>query len=504
MFRNTRAALSGFPDRQAHLVSLEQAPRTDETTTKIKWLVGQLKKLADEKILLICQSRELAERAFELLQGEMNVKAAVFHEGLTLLQRDRNAAYFSEEDGARILICSEIGSEGRNFQFAHHLVLFDLPTDPELLEQRIGRLDRIGQTATIHVHVPYFPGTASEVLARWYDDGLNAFAENLHGATEIAHELKADLDALLQKFDAARLDRFIADSRALRAKVVKKLERGHDRLLALASCRPERAAALIEQIRALDADASFEEFFLRLLDHFGVHAEDLGNRAHLFLPGHLLTDAFPSLPAEGLPATFERPRALSREDLGFLTWDHPLVRGALDLLLGSETGNSAFGIWKNPGGEAIFLEICAVVEAVAPANLHVDRFLPATPLRIVVDHGLNEWSDNAELANAVLEKGDIFRLLDRGVVRKKLLPAMLEKTKAIAAEKMQSVVDAAKIEMEGQLRQEIARLEDLREFNDHVRPEEIEALKQHLAALRGVLGEARVRVDAVRLIFRVS
>ena len=61
---------------------------------------------------------------------------------------------------ARILICSEIGSEGRNFQFAHHLVLFDLPLDPELLEQRIGRLDRIGQTSEIHVHVPFVVGSA--------------------------------------------------------------------------------------------------------------------------------------------------------------------------------------------------------------------------------------------------------------------------------------------------------------------------------------------------------
>ena len=42
--------------------------------------------------------------------------------------------------GAQILLCSEIGSEGRNFQFAHHLVLFDLSLNPELLEQRIGRL----------------------------------------------------------------------------------------------------------------------------------------------------------------------------------------------------------------------------------------------------------------------------------------------------------------------------------------------------------------------------
>ncbi len=87
----------------------------------------------------------------------------MFHEDLTLLQRDRNAAFFAEKDGAQILVCSEIGSEGRNFQFARHLVLYDLPEDVDLLEQRIGRLDRIGQKGTIQVHVPYLPDTGDEI-----------------------------------------------------------------------------------------------------------------------------------------------------------------------------------------------------------------------------------------------------------------------------------------------------------------------------------------------------
>src|SRR6185436_328024 len=113
------------------------------------------------------------------------LKMAVFHEGLALVKRDRNAAWFAEEDGARLLICSEIGSEGRNFQFAHHLVLFDLPLDPELLEQRLGRLDRIGQTSEIQVYVPFVPGSSQEVLARWYQEGLNAFEKNLQGGEEL-------------------------------------------------------------------------------------------------------------------------------------------------------------------------------------------------------------------------------------------------------------------------------------------------------------------------------
>ena len=93
-----------------------------------------------------------------------SLRMAAFHEGLTLVQRDRSAAWFADPDGARLLICSEIGSEGRNFQFCHHLVMFDLPQHPDQLEQRIGRLDRIGQESDVEIHVPVVAGSAIEVL----------------------------------------------------------------------------------------------------------------------------------------------------------------------------------------------------------------------------------------------------------------------------------------------------------------------------------------------------
>ena len=172
LFRNTRAALSNFPSREPHLVPLaypeavipdgsgidpDTARAFADLKAKVNWLVSLIKELPDtEKLLVICKTRALAEDIVERIGKALDIKIGLFHEDLTLLQRDRNAAYFAEPEGARVLVCSEIGSEGRNFQFAHHLVLYDLPASPDLLEQRIGRLDRIGQTSTIHIHVPYF------------------------------------------------------------------------------------------------------------------------------------------------------------------------------------------------------------------------------------------------------------------------------------------------------------------------------------------------------------
>lgn len=501
MFRNTRAVLTGFPKREASLVKVKPVRDGDDIDAKVKWLAGLLKELGEAKVLTICRTAELAMDVGKRLQREINLNWALFHEDMTLMQRDRNAAHFSNEDGARVLICSEIGSEGRNFQFAQHLVLFDLPDDPELLEQRIGRLDRIGQTATIHIHVPYLAGTGSEVLARWYHEGLGAFETNLHGATEIWKRCREGLAALATKFDAKKLKAFIEESKKARAEVTEKLARGHDRLLEWNSRRPSRAAAVLKDMAAKDADYDFEQFFIHVLDFFGLHVEEHGNRCYFLQQGHMLTEAFPALPEEGMLVTFDRQRALSREDIGFLTIDHPLVRGAMDLLLGSEHGNSSFAVWKGSGGDALMLECCFVVETVAPAALHVDRFLPVTPVRVVMNHSMKDKTAASDFSEVEFFKGNIGKLLEQTVVKHKLVPGMLKKAESLATKSMKGVVAEAAKTMAVQLDEEIERLEDLGRINDHVRPEEIAALRAQKDALQEALNEAQLRLDAVRLIW---
>ena len=96
-----------------------------------------------------------------------------------------------------------------NFQFACHLVLFDLPENPDLLEQCIGRLDRIGQTRDVQIYVPCLAGSAQQDLARWYHEGLNAFEqtcpigmalfEQYESLLKVRSENKADLSNSLSK-----------------------------------------------------------------------------------------------------------------------------------------------------------------------------------------------------------------------------------------------------------------------------------------------------------------
>jgi ATP-dependent helicase HepA len=507
-FRNTRATITGFPSRIVRLAALDPDSSKDPVTD---WLAGLLRTLDPEKILLICRTpAKVAVIEAALRRRIKNVKIAVFHEGLSLVQRDRNAAWFADEHGARILICSEIGSEGRNFQFAHHLVLFDLPLDPELLEQRIGRLDRIGQTSEIQVHVPFVVGSSQEVLTRWYQEGLNAFEKNLPGGHELLERFGARVYDLALDFDETEktsrdeLGRLIEETQAARKDITAQLQQGRDRLLELNSFRPEAAARLVDEIRRQDGDPSLDEFMLSVFDHYSLTVEELAHRTYRLGSAGVLADSFPGLPAEGFTVTCDRQRALAREDIQFLTWDHPLVTGALDLLLGSEKGNSSFAQWADATTAGLYLEAIYLLECVAPPQLHVDRFLPPTPLRVLVDHQGNDVRNSitSEMMARYLKNGDAYALLDEPELREDLLPALIERAERIAGSQVPAIVAQARKEMTAQLEHEIARLKELQKVNRSVRTEEIELLVAQHRALDEHLSRARLRLDAIRLIQR--
>ncbi len=535
MFRNTRSTISGFPKRNAQLHALrvpkesavfkkladEFAADTDETVVqdfdpdftndpRIVWLAELLRSLGNDKVLLICRTQSKVEEIDVALRRLINVKMAVFHEGLPLVQRDRNAAWFADEDGARLLICSEIGSEGRNFQFSHHLVLFDLPLDPELLEQRIGRLDRIGQTFEIQVHVPFVAGASQEVLARWYHEGLNSFQKNLLGGRKLLEQFGKAVHDLAQDFHETedtsqqQLQELIAETVNARNELTTILEEGRDRLLELNSFRSDRALKVVEEIRREDADLSIDQFMLTVFDHHGIHVEELAPRTYQLGSAGVFADLFPGLPAAGLTVTSDRARALSRETIQFLTWDHPLVTGALDLLLGSEKGNSCFALWPDNKGAGLYLETVYVLECIAPAQLHIDRFLPPTPFRVIVDHRGNDVSatiPSAALATS-LKRGEPYALLDQPELREDLLPSLLEKTEGFASRPIPALIAKARAEMNIQLNHEITRLKELQKVNRSIRPEEIAGLVDEQKALERHLTNARLRLDAIRLIQR--
>ncbi len=510
MFRNLRKNLGGFPPRQVHFSELDPPAETD-TDPRIAWLATLLADHPAEKILLICADRDLAEWIDSRLSELVRIDTTVFHGGLTLIQRDRNAAWFADEDGARLMICSEIGSEGRNFQFAHRMVLYDLPDSLSLLEQRIGRLDRIGQTGTIHIHVPFIKGTPHAGRARWYHEGLDAFERCQHGTTPVTRKFGPELEKLSALAPSHRgLERkwtdFIDRTKKFKAELDAELERGRDRLLEMSSFREKEADAVVDAIVDTDVDSSLESFMLELFENYGVTAEDIGRRSYILKPGSAYSaDAFPGIREEGMTVTFDRTTALAREDVAFITWDHPFVASAIEYLTGLGQGNSAFAtITGAPAGpeQGILLECIYLLECVAPDRLHADRFLPITPIRIVVDHRQQDQTaarPTEELYPA-LGKGDPRWIREKSAALKNIVPQILARAADLAESQAVSLRGAAEKAMSKLLGEELARLQALRKLGHPIRPEEFEASTSERADLTRCLASARLRLDSVRLI----
>ena len=409
LFRNTRKTISGFPKRLAKLSSLQPGQAEDgaalgqaefesdiglaeeefqpaySNDPRIKWLADLLREFESDKFLLICRTRQKTGAIEEGLRSQINIKSAVFHEELSLVQRDRNAAWFADDDGARLLVCSEIGSEGRNFQFCRHLILFDLPLNPELIEQRIGRLDRIGQKHDILIHVPTAKNSKQERLAKWQHLGLNTFEESIPGGQALMTQYR---DQLLKAIDAksSNMTVLIKDTAKSREALKLKLEEGKDQLIEINSHSVEVSTELIGKIRESEKSAELESLMLRLFDLFGLGVDDAGRQTYRLTNTERLPVNLPGHRGGTVVVTFDRELAVSRDDQVYLSWDHPIVTGCIEQILGSHEGTISFVIWESDGNPTLLLEMVFVLECLAPAKLHADRFLPPTPVRVVLNH----------------------------------------------------------------------------------------------------------------------
>jgi ATP-dependent helicase HepA len=347
------------------------------------------------------------------------VDVAHFHEQMPLVKCDRQAAWFTEPEGARVMVVSEMGGEGRNFQAASHLVLIDLPRDPELLEQRIGRLDRIGQRGDVHIHVPYLKGTTEEHVVRWLHEGLNAFAEPVVGGFELLERFDARLDKVT--------DKVITETKTFYKKLRKQIAEGRDRLLELSSFRPDIGDTVARQINEIEQSTDLETYLLQMFEQYGVHAEALDATTYHIRPDQMFDDWFP-LPADGFRITFSRDEALIRPNAILMSWDHPMVTGAAELILGSERGSCAIAV--DPAQDIpLKLQAIYVLETVAPPALNADRFLPPTPVSITVDHAGN--AVNGTVAEH-LKDGEPWNLLEHESIRTQMIPAMIEATRELA------------------------------------------------------------------------
>jgi ATP-dependent helicase HepA len=218
-------------------------------------------------------------------------------------------------------------------------------------------------------------------------------------------------------------------------------------------------------------------------------------------PSHAYIEAFPSIPADGMLATFNRARAIVREDIRFLSPDHALVQDAIDLLVDSKAGTTAFGFVpaKTPN---LLLEAIFVLETVADARWHVDQFLAPTPVRVVTDlRGADLTAARPAVALAEdFADSSLPRFLEQPGFTAGVFKTMLESATERATELGHAARSAAREKANAALTAELQRLRDLQKINDHVRPAEIELIEKQREHTRAAIDQARLRLDSLRLI----
>jgi ATP-dependent helicase HepA len=547
LFRNTRNGVKGFPKRELHTIRLP-LPTQYQTAIKVsgimsarksvedrardmlypeqiyqefegdsgtwwnfdprvEWLMGYLTSHRSQKVLVICAKAATALQLEQVLREREGIRAAVFHEGMSIIERDRAAAWFAEEDtGAQVLLCSEIGSEGRNFQFASQLVMFDLPFNPDLLEQRIGRLDRIGQAHDIQIHVPYLEKTAQAVLVQWYHEGLDAFEHTCPTGRAIYDNVYTQLiEYLAAPENTDGFEALIKKCREQHDELKMQLEQGRDRLLEIHSNGGEKSQALAQAIADQDNDTGLVNFAMNLFDIVGINQDDRGDNMVVLTPSdHMLVPDFPGLPEDGCTITFERDIALSREDAQFVTWEHPIIRNGLDLILSGDTGSCALSLLKNkalPVG-TLLLELVYVVEAKAPKQLQLNRFLPPTPVRMLVDKNGTNLAAQVEFESFNRQLSAVNRHTGSKLVNavQPDVHAILQLAEEKVEEAAQRLIKAAREEADEKLSAELSRLEALKAVNPNIRDDELEAIETNRLQVLESLAQANWRLDALRLI----
>ena len=516
-FRNTRKTMATFqeffPKRVFHSypVKLGKTKNPDKKLFELKsgWLVEFVEANKADKTLLICHDKDLVVELEKVLKEKTTAKVAFFHSGMNLMNRDRQAAYFSEPDGADILLSTEIGSEGRNFEFAKHLILFDLPQLPDLLEQRIGRLDRIGQKNNIQIHVPYVEKSSDELLMRWYHEGFNAFESSPRGGTELYATVREELMALLEaaaqdNFPDKDFKKFLSMTQELHQEIEKKLEEGQDQLIEFNSFNHTKAMGFVSELKAQDDSTELKDFMLNLFNLLGVDAEDM-NDPYTFLirPGdNMYLPHFPGLDNEGMTITFKRENALKREDITFLSWDHPMVVGIMDYISSKEMGNVTISSWTAPSKESFLFEGYYLLSCIADKKLQLQKFFPPTPLRVLLNGQFADMTQKIPKKFIDENTGslDMEKRAQMKELPKEFLKECIKKGKEMCIARAKQYKEKFRDDMLKSMNAEIGRLEALRKVNPTVSETEILMLKFSRDNMLKAMDKAELSLDSLRLI----
>jgi ATP-dependent helicase HepA len=364
------AAVLGPDERRLR----EQAQAMDTADPRIDWLVSQAPRWRDarEKTLVFVAHRETLEMLRTALSHRAQLATGAFHEELPPARRDLEVARFRDAGGPSLLVSTEAGGEGRNFEFCRRLVLFDLPWKPSVVEQRIGRLDRIGRR--LPVEIVYFrpPRGIGADTVRLFE-ALGLFREPLAGVEPELAQVEGTLEAVADDPAASLADDACAALVAEVGAARTRIREAAFQQLHRSPYRPELAAGLLARVPA-DLDALNQDVVVAACARLGFSVEHTRGRRifAIEMGSNALVDSLPGVRSgSAYVGSFEREEAVEDETVDFFASGHALVEGVLahfedglfgrvarlELQAGREAGEGLAVIYKDgPDFEIVALD----------------------------------------------------------------------------------------------------------------------------------------------------
>lgn len=184
---------SVFHETLAPIVENIQAVKTNSKAEKALELIQSI----NDKVIIFTEYRA-TQLYLQWFLKQNGITSVPFRGGFKRSKKDWMRMLF--QNNAQVLIATEAGGEGINLQFCHHVINYDLPWNPMRIEQRIGRIHRLGQEHDVHIYNFATKNTIEEHILHLLYDKINLF-ENVIGA----------LDEILTRLDLRDIDKEIAD-----------------------------------------------------------------------------------------------------------------------------------------------------------------------------------------------------------------------------------------------------------------------------------------------------
>jgi superfamily II DNA or RNA helicase len=310
----------------------------------LRWLTECSAEAPDRRFLVFAQERQTVEEFAAVLKRETTLGVRTFHHGMGETALEDAALAFLHQKDVRVLVSDDLGGEGRDFQNAWAVLHLDVPISPGRLEQRIGRVDRLGRHATEPVRSVTITGpfTMESFLHRAHKEVFRVFEESIGGLEFVVPELvrQVRMGVARPEFAEQTLERLAGEVRAAREEDDQSFQAGLD------TSRAElKYAAEIAELLAEKADLDLLKAPVYWMISMGVGVEQDGPvRSRVSLNPEVLEVPIPGV-GDRLPefrATWRREDALKDDGVQFLSPGHRLVDGAY-LLLDSDTlGCAAF------------------------------------------------------------------------------------------------------------------------------------------------------------------